>query len=171
GQDLPIQVRILDPPGHEDVPVPIGQPVDIPLGAELLITLAEGANPDWFYTWNAPGNMIDGSAEKTERFRLMSGQPISPVRRPTDAYTLPETYGNYTWQWSGAGPYGHMIGPGTSSGGDTIIAPAGAYVNLSAYTSEEAPGEPGTSTDGAITSRAKESNYTFKDDACTTYSG
>ena len=47
GQDLPIQVRILDPPGREDVPVPIGEPVDIPLGAELLITLAEGANPDW----------------------------------------------------------------------------------------------------------------------------
>src|SRR5690606_13263720 len=97
--------------------------------------------------------------------------PISPVRRPTDAYTLPETYGAYTWQWSGAGPYGHMIGPGTSSGGDTIIAPAGAYVNLSAYTSEEAPGEPGTSTAGANTRRAKGFNYKFKDVACTTYSG
>jgi hypothetical protein len=149
-QGLPIEIRILDPPGREDVPVTIGEPVQIPLGAELLITLAPGADHDWFYTWSAPGNMIDGSAEKTERFRLMRSATIKPVRRPVSnqSFTSPPGETGYTWEWSGVGAFGHLVTSG--SGSAMVQVPEGAALKVRAYKLKEAPGGGGTSTAGDI---------------------
>jgi hypothetical protein len=130
--------------------VTIGQPVQIPRGAELLITLAPGADRDWFYTWSAPGNMIDGSAEKTERFRLMRSATIRPVRRPVSnqSFTSPPGETGYTWEWSGVGAFGHLVTSG--SGSAMVQVPEGAALKVRAYKLKEAPGGGGASTAGDI---------------------
>jgi hypothetical protein len=119
---------------------------------------------DWFYTWSAPGNMIDGSGKKTERFRLMRNGTIRPNRRGVDNITLPVSppgdYG-YTWEWSGVGRYGHMVTPGSGSGGNQVDVPAGAFLKLRAYRMKQAP--PGSGA-GPSKQYARGWNYKYAND-------
>ena len=134
-EGLPIDARILDPPGREDVPLPVDTPVSVPLGAEIIVTLGPAADADWFYTWEAPGHMIDGSGEKTERFRTMRDGFVHPVRRPVLPFQLPESQGAYRWEWHGVGPVGHLVSAGESEGGDRFAVPLGAFLQVAAYRS------------------------------------
>jgi hypothetical protein len=137
---LQMDVRILDPPGREAVPLEVNTPVSVPLGAEILVTLAPEAQADWFYTWDAKGHMIDGSGEKSERFRTMRDGVVRPKRRAVIPFTLPASEGAYTWQWRGVGPVGHLLEAGESQGDDRFEVPIGAFLQLAAYR-ETASGE------------------------------
>jgi hypothetical protein len=62
----------------------------------------------------------------------MRNGTIRPNRRGVDNITLPVSpqgeYG-YTWEWSGVGQYGHMVTPGSGSGGNQVDVPAGAFLD------------------------------------------
>jgi hypothetical protein len=95
---------------------------------------------------------------------LMRSGTIRPNRRGVDNITLPVSpqgeYG-YTWEWSGVGQYGHMVTPGSGSGGNQVDVPAGAFLKLRAYRMKEAP--PG-SGGGASKQYARGWNYKYAND-------
>src|SRR5690606_28190004 len=67
--------------------------------------------------------------------------------------------GSATYEWSGVGPYGHLVEPGSGSGGTQVGVPTGAFLRLRAYRITESPGGGAKSTAGDDKEYAEEWRY------------
>ena len=79
------------------------------MGSEVIVSVKGSAELDWFYRWDAPGTLIDGSAEPAERFHVPpQGTTVQPIKRGISSVTIP-TSPLYQVTWDGVGPMGHSM--------------------------------------------------------------
>lgn len=66
--DLTCEAFIIDPPGYESVPMPMGGAIVCALGRKFRVELTDDTR--WFHTWSAPDTLIDGGSGTSETFVL-----------------------------------------------------------------------------------------------------
>ena len=126
---LALEAHVIDPPGRAEEALPLDELVILPVGSEVIVSVKGSAELDWFYRWDAPGTLIDGSAEPAERFHVPpQGTTVQPIKRGISSVTIP-TSPLYQVTWDGVGPMGHLVEAGPDN---TVLVPEGAFLNIHA---------------------------------------
>ncbi len=69
--DLPIEVHVVEPPGFENLPLPLNTPMEIITGTSIRVTVMDiGDSRKLFRIWSAPNTLIDGSNQVSTTFTV-----------------------------------------------------------------------------------------------------
>ncbi|MCL4216909.1 MAG: hypothetical protein KJ052_07895 [Candidatus Hydrogenedentes bacterium] len=142
--------------GRAEEALPLDEPVTLPVGSEVIVSVKGSTEPDWFYVWDADGTLIDGSALPGERFHVPpQGTTVQPRKRGISPLTIP-TSPNYLVTWDGVGPMGHLVEAGPNN---TVLVPEGAYLKVHATSPKYMlAGWTGLATDREWTSHTPSTN-------------
>jgi len=119
-----IEAVVIDPPGFDSVPMPVGAAITCALGRKFRVS-AKG-DTRWFDTWAAEHTLIHGSAAPTETFTFGASTQVQPGKRLESTVTI----GDHV-EWSGVGPLWDEIWTSQDYLGRTVLHVAeGTYVRV-----------------------------------------